>query len=121
MVEIFWTVAAFAVGVLSAARLTRLVMHDSFPPAVWFRIKWDDVTEDNGWNPLFHCHWCLSPWMTLIILSLRRYPLPSWLARHAWIDRLHNPKTGVPYGIALAVAALLVYPETLIFRHFAGA
>lgn len=69
MVEIFWTVAAFAVGVLSAARLTRLVMHDSFPPAVWFRIKWDDVTEDNGWNPLFHCHWCLSPWMTLIILS----------------------------------------------------
>lgn len=58
--------------------------------------------------------------LTLIILSLRRYPLPPWLARHAWIDRLHNPKTGVPYGIALAVAALLVYPETIIFRHFAA-
>jgi prepilin peptidase CpaA len=58
--------------------------------------------------------------LTLIILSLRRYPLPSWLARHSWIDRLHNPKSGVPYGIALATAALLVYPETAIFRHFVG-
>jgi prepilin peptidase CpaA len=56
--------------------------------------------------------------LTLIILSLRRYPLPSWLARHSWIDRLHNPKSGVPYGIALAAAALLVYPETMIFQHF---
>lgn len=59
--------------------------------------------------------------LTLIILTLRRYPLPAWLAGQAWIDRLHNPKTGVPYGIALAVAGLLVYPETLIFQHFAGA
>lgn len=58
--------------------------------------------------------------LTLMILSLRRYPLPSWLARHQWIDRLHNPKSGVPYGIALAAAALLVYPETAIFRHFVG-
>jgi prepilin peptidase CpaA len=58
--------------------------------------------------------------LTLIILSLRRYPLPSWLARHTWIDRLHNPKSGVPYGIALAAAALLVYPETSIFKHFVG-
>jgi prepilin peptidase CpaA len=58
--------------------------------------------------------------LTLIILALRRYPLPSWLSRHAWIDRLHNPKSGVPYGIALATAALLVYPETMIFQHVVG-
>jgi len=58
--------------------------------------------------------------LTLIILALRRHPLPPWLARSAWINRLHNPKTGVPYGIALAAAALLVYPETLLFKHFAG-
>jgi prepilin peptidase CpaA len=56
----------------------------------------------------------------LIILALRRYPLPSWLSRQTWIDRLHNPKSGVPYGIALATAALLVYPETAIFQHFVG-
>ena len=55
--------------------------------------------------------------LTLIILALRRYPLPARLAKHAWIDKLHNPKTGVPYGIALAIAAILVYPQTAIFER----
>ena len=32
--------------------------------------------------------------LTLLILWFRRYPLPDWLARHKWIDRLHNPKSG---------------------------
>ena len=58
--------------------------------------------------------------LTLLILSIRRYPLPGWLSRHKWIDRLHNPKSGVPYGIALAAAAVLVYPETPIFRQLIG-
>jgi len=56
--------------------------------------------------------------LTLILLLVRRYPLPARLAGHKWIDRLHDKKTGVPYGIALAIAALLVYPETAIFKHF---
>jgi len=58
--------------------------------------------------------------LTLLMLALRRYPLPAWLARHKWIDRLHDRKSGVPYGIALAIAGLLVYPETAIFAHFIG-
>ena len=58
--------------------------------------------------------------LTLAILALRRFPLPAWLARHKWIDRLHDAKSGVPYGITLAVAGLLVYPETAIFIHFTG-
>ncbi len=53
--------------------------------------------------------------LTLVILAIRRYPLPPRLASQAWLDRLHNPKTGVPYGIALAIAAVLVYPQTAIF------
>lgn len=53
--------------------------------------------------------------LTLIVLAFRRYPLPDWLARHKWIDRLHDTKSGVPYGIALAIAAVLVYPDTSIF------
>lgn len=53
--------------------------------------------------------------LTLIILAFRRYPLPDWLSRHKWIDRLHDTKSGVPYGIALAIAAVLVYPDTAIF------
>jgi prepilin peptidase CpaA len=34
------------------------------------------------------------------------------LARHQWIMRLHEKGGGVPYGIALAAAALTVYPQT---------
>ncbi|MBN9304510.1 MAG: peptidase [Devosia sp. 67-54] len=58
--------------------------------------------------------------LTLLILALRRYPLPPPLAGTPWIDRLHDPKSGVPYGITLAIAALLVYPETGIFLRFIG-
>jgi prepilin peptidase CpaA len=58
--------------------------------------------------------------LTLLVLVIRRYPLPGWLQRHKWIDRLHDTKSGVPYGITLAIAGLLVYPETAIFSHFIG-
>jgi prepilin peptidase CpaA len=30
----------------------------------------------------------------------------------AWLLRLHHKETGIPYGIALALGALMVYPET---------
>jgi prepilin peptidase CpaA len=58
--------------------------------------------------------------LTLLIIALRRYPLPAILQRQRWLDRLHDPKVGVPYGITLAISALLVYPETAIFAHFVG-
>ena len=58
--------------------------------------------------------------LTFLILVLRRYPLPAMLQKQRWLDRLHDTKSGVPYGIALAIAALLVYPETAIFIRFAG-
>jgi len=58
--------------------------------------------------------------LTFMILVLRRYPLPAVLQKQRWLDRLHDTKSGVPYGIALAIAALLVYPETAIFTHFSS-
>ncbi len=39
---------------------------------------------------------------------------------HAWIKRLHDPGTGIPYGIALATAGLLLYPESAIWIAAAG-
>jgi prepilin peptidase CpaA len=54
--------------------------------------------------------------LTLLLLAVRRWPLPELLARVKWIDRLHDSKSGVPYGIALAVAGILVYSETAIFK-----
>lgn len=50
--------------------------------------------------------------LTLAILGLRHLPMPALLAQQSWAVRLHDSKSGVPYGIALAAAALLVLPET---------
>jgi prepilin peptidase CpaA len=50
--------------------------------------------------------------LTLALIQFRMLPLPAPLARREWIDRLHQRGGGVPYGIALAAAALLVYPHT---------
>ncbi|MEA2948905.1 MAG: prepilin peptidase CpaA [Alphaproteobacteria bacterium] len=50
--------------------------------------------------------------LTLILVQFRLAPLPSMLARQDWLQRLHHKDGGVPYGIALAAAALAVYPQT---------
>lgn len=50
--------------------------------------------------------------LTIALLQFRNLPLPAALARQTWITRLHETGGGVPYGIALAAAALIVYPKT---------
>jgi prepilin peptidase CpaA len=50
--------------------------------------------------------------LTLAIIRFRALPLPDVLARQVWIARLHQENAGVPYGIALAAAALFIYPYT---------
>ncbi|QPF84236.1 prepilin peptidase [Bradyrhizobium genosp. L] len=50
--------------------------------------------------------------LTVLLLQLRQWPLPSRLLSQAWLARLHDKQTGIPYGIALALGALLVYPDT---------
>jgi prepilin peptidase CpaA len=51
--------------------------------------------------------------LTLLILEFRKRSLPPALAGRPWVVRLHEPAGDVPYGIALAIAALLVYPSTV--------
>jgi prepilin peptidase CpaA len=50
--------------------------------------------------------------LTLLLLEVRRWPLPYPLARQDWLLRLHEKDGGIPYGIALAFGALIIYPET---------
>src|SRR5437868_6462833 len=50
--------------------------------------------------------------LTLALLQFRQWPLPWSLAGQAWLLRLHDRQTGIPYGVALAIGALLIYPET---------
>src|SRR5689334_10975381 len=50
--------------------------------------------------------------LTLAMIRFRLMPLPNALADQEWVKRLHKLDGGVPYGIALAAAALLIYPDT---------
>ncbi len=50
--------------------------------------------------------------LTLAMIRFRLMPLPESWAKQEWIKRLHRLDGGVPYGIALAAAALLIYPDT---------
>lgn len=51
--------------------------------------------------------------LTLVLLKMRCWPLPRFLATQEWAQRLHDRRTGIPYGIALAAAALMIYPHTI--------
>ena len=53
--------------------------------------------------------------LTFAILGMRKYPLPSF-AHWPWLLRLHDVKTGIPYGIALAASGLVVFPEMEILK-----
>jgi len=73
---IFQWVMVAIVGTLASARLVRLVSFDEYPPTVWMRNKWDQVTlkEDAesvqkyaGWNKLIHCAFCASFYITAVV------------------------------------------------------
>jgi prepilin peptidase CpaA len=57
--------------------------------------------------------------MVPVFTMMRSVPLPRLLLGQAWALRLHNPGSGIPYGIALAAGALLVYPHTVWFAALA--
>jgi prepilin peptidase CpaA len=62
--------------------------------------------------------------LTLLLLQFRQWPLPYALTGQAWLMKLHDRESGIPYGIALAIGALMIYPETewvkaINLAHFA--
>jgi prepilin peptidase CpaA len=62
--------------------------------------------------------------LTVLLLQFRQWPLPYALAGQTWLLRLHAKESGIPYGIALALGALTIYPETewvkaIDLAHFA--
>ena len=89
--DIFIAILALLTGLLGVGRLTRVIVYDDFPPAVWLRIKWDDlVSVQRGpwwamWNKLLHCWWCLSMWVAVACIVWWTFlnPLhPAWM--YAW-------------------------------------
>ena len=58
--------------------------------------------------------------LTLMIIIFRLMPLPDRVARWQWAERLHQPNAGIPYGMALAAAALIIYPQSEWMARLAG-
>jgi prepilin peptidase CpaA len=54
--------------------------------------------------------------LTLVCLQIRKWPMPQFLTSCDWFARLYEQGNGVPYGIALAAAGLIIYPETAIWQ-----
>jgi prepilin peptidase CpaA len=53
--------------------------------------------------------------LTLAVLQLRLVGLPAFLGSRPWITRLQSDNSGVPYGVAITLAALVVFPQTRWF------
>lgn len=72
--------------------------------ALWF--GWDHAM------PYFIYATLAGGLLTLAIIGFRSMMLPASLYKHEWIVRLHQSKSGIPYGAAFALAALIVFPQT---------
>jgi prepilin peptidase CpaA len=80
--------------------------------ALW--LGWDHLADYSLLTAL------LGGGLTLFFLQLRKWPLPQWLHAQQWVARLHDRNSGVPYGIALAIAGLVIYPDTGIWLSAAS-
>lgn len=86
-VDRFTLLAALAIGVIAVARMTRLVVDDDWPPMLWFRSKWDRLTENSKWSVLVECPFCVAPYVAAFsigwaILSSLHW---SWWLFHGWL------------------------------------
>jgi hypothetical protein len=88
--------AAAAVGVLAVGRISRLVVDDTYPPAVWFRDLWRRITRDGAWSGLVDCHFCVTPYVAAFSLA--------W----AWLGTLHWTWWAFHGWLALAYLAAIV-------------
>lgn len=84
--ELTW---AFILLALGAARLTRLIVHDVYPPMLWLRVQYLRRLPDNSeWGKLVECHYCASPyvvaglgaWGYFTDLQLAWWLVVGWLA-----------------------------------------
>ena len=75
-----------------------------------------------GWPALFEYGLAASligGALTIAILALRHYELPEKLLSVGFIAKLAEKNGGVPYGIALALAGLVIYPHTGVWTGLA--
>ena len=52
--------------------------------------------------------------LTVAILSYRNSPIAIFTSGNPFLKHFANPQAGVPYGIALGVAGMVVFPNTAL-------
>lgn len=67
MSDVHWVFAAI-VGTLSAARITRLFVWDSYPPSAWLR-TWYASHVSEAWEPLMTCGYCFGLYASAFVLG----------------------------------------------------
>ncbi len=76
-----------------------------------------------GWGPLFEYLMIaslLGGALALCLLTVRAFALPLVLLKQSWIARLHKPKGEIPFGVALGLAGVIVYPQTALWLAAQG-
>ena len=96
--EFYW-VAVVATTIISVARLTRLAVYDKFPPVQWVRDKYLDATDGSGWGLLALCGFCMSFWVTLLVVG--------WGLLAGVYDRTPDEATAEPYAVWWIVNGIL--------------
>jgi hypothetical protein len=79
--------AAASVGVVAAARLTRLVTKDHWPPMSWARRKYVEMTKGTEWSVLAECPFCVAPYVVAADLTwaLRSDLDKKWWVVNGWL------------------------------------
>lgn len=72
--------------------------------ALW--VGWEQLFTFAGLTAIF------GGLMAILLLFYRSYPLPVAFMRVTWMDRLHQSQTGIPYGVAMAIAGMIVFGDT---------
>ena len=49
--------------------------------------------------------------LALVVLAFQRFELPASWASVGWLQRLHSREKGIPYGVAIAAAGVLISPQ----------
>lgn len=72
-------VASVLVALFGVGRLSRIITWDEYPPTIALRAWWTRITKPYpGWEKLFTCFWCFTPWLMLGALG--------WFAVGLWVE-----------------------------------
>lgn len=93
------------VATLGTARITKLLVEDTFPPAARLRALWVRAFQDSPWVDLFLCAFCMSVWVAAANVAA------GWLSDWHTVWWLVNGWLSVAYLAGIIIARDIPNPE----------